>query len=108
VVTLNCPDFGRTPGRPDLQKELHICCVILCPTLGQIVLIVDCLNGTHGLASATVHALIRMDVQHSVTLINAVNRTFVNAGPVLDVNAGQSDHIGHGCNILSTNLTLIA
>src|SRR5664279_222964 len=36
-----------------------------------------------------------MDVQHPATLVDAVHRTFLDAGTVEEVNTRLGDHIGH-------------
>src|SRR5207247_11124778 len=51
-------------------------------------------HGAFGLARAAVDALIRVDVQHVLALINAIHGTHVHAGPVLHVDAGFRDDVG--------------
>jgi hypothetical protein len=36
-----------------------------------------------------------MDVQHPVAFVNAVDRTFVDAGTVLDIDARERNDVGH-------------
>src|SRR5215208_5078380 len=49
-----------------------------------------------GLAGAAVHTLRGVDVEHAVALVDAVDRAFLDAGLVLDVDAGLGDDVGHG------------
>lgn len=63
--------------------------------LGQVVLVVDGLNGANGFARPTIHALVRMDVQCPAALVNAVHRALLHACPVHYVNAWLPDHICH-------------
>ena len=48
----------------------------------------------HRLTCATVHTFIWVDVKHAVTLIDAVNYAFVDAGFVFDVYTRKGDYIG--------------
>ena len=43
-------------------------------------------HGAHRLARSAVHALIRVDVEHAVTFIDAVNRTLSYTSFVFDIN----------------------
>jgi hypothetical protein len=70
--------------------------VVLTPLARKVVLVVDRLYRAHWLASTAVHALIRVDVKHTVTLINAVDGTFVDAGFVLYIDAREGDYVSHG------------
>jgi hypothetical protein len=36
-----------------------------------------------------------VDVQRALALIDAVNRAFVDARTILDIDAGKGDHVGH-------------
>src|SRR4029453_14486046 len=56
----------------------------------------DGLHRADGLAGAAVHALLRVDVEHAVALVDAVDRTLLDAGLVLDVDAGLGNDVGHG------------
>src|SRR5699024_10549208 len=56
----------------------------------------DRLHGADGLAGAAVHALVGLDVEHPLALVDAVHRALVDAGTILHVDAGQGDDVGHG------------
>ena len=94
-------NLGGTSGGSHLNKELNIGRVVLRPLLGKIVLVVDRFYRTHRLTGTAIHALIRVDVEHPVALIDAINRALINAGAVFDINTGQSDYVGHGWWVLS-------
>jgi hypothetical protein len=36
-----------------------------------------------------------VNVEHALTLVNTVDRTFINAGPVLNVDTWQGNDVGH-------------
>src|SRR5690606_35484912 len=62
----------------------------------HVVLVVDRLHRAHRLARTTVHALVRMDVQRPLALIDAVRRTLLDARLVLHVHTRLSNHVRHG------------
>ena len=66
--------------------------MVLC---GNVVFLVNSLNRAYRLTCATVDALIGLDIQHAVAFIDAINRAFFNAGPVLEVYTGKGDHVSH-------------
>jgi len=82
-------------GSPRPSEELDIGLVVVGPFLGKVILVVDCLDRADRLAGAAVDALVRMDIEGAVALVDAVDRALVNAGAVLHIDAGQRDHIGH-------------
>src|ERR671910_1665015 len=67
----------------------------LLPFRRQIVLREDRRDGADRHAGITVHALVGMDVQHPRTFVDAVDRTLVHTGLVLDVDARFRDHVRH-------------
>jgi len=70
--------------------------VIVLPLLRHVVLVEDRLDRADRLARPAIHALVRVDVEHPVAFVDAVDRTFVDARAVLEVHAGLSYHVGHG------------
>src|ERR1035441_3923592 len=49
----------------------------------------------HRLARPAVHALIRVDVKHPLTLVDAIHRALLHARPVQHVHARLADHVSH-------------
>jgi hypothetical protein len=74
-----CGAAWRTYG----LEELHICFVVVSPLLGNIVFIVNGFNWTNWLTCTAVNALIRVDVKHAVTLVDAIYWALLDAGLVL-------------------------
>src|SRR3954470_17952687 len=56
----------------------------------------DGLGRAFGLADAAVDALVRVDDEHVVALVEAVDRADLDAIHVLALDAGLGDHVGHG------------
>ena len=65
------------------------------PFVGQRVLGEDRLDRALGLAGAAVDALLRVDDEDPVGLVDAVDRADVDAGEVFDVDAGLGDDVRH-------------
>src|SRR5690606_21109930 len=59
----------------------------------------NCFYGAHRFARPTVDALIGVDIEHALTLVNAINWTFVNASAVFHIHTGKRNHIGHGARL---------
>src|SRR5207248_6305815 len=78
---------------------------VLGPLLGDVVLGEDGIHRALRLADTTVDALVRVNKQHVreaflVTLIDAVDRTDLHAGLVLDADARLADDVSHGSFLL--------
>ena len=76
-------------------EELRVDRRELLPLGGDVVLVEDRRHRARRLARTAVHALVRLDVEHPRTLVDAVDRTLVYARTVLHVDAGLCDRVGH-------------
>src|SRR5439155_10093283 len=79
-----------------VAEELRVDRRELLPLAGDVVLVEDRGDRAHRLARAAVDALVGLDVEHPPALVDAVHRALVDAGPVLHVDAGLADRVGHG------------
>src|SRR5215470_18020240 len=95
---------GTTGERSGLRGGLNAGIVLeellvdvdeVLPLIGNLVLREDRLHRTHRLARAAVDALVGVDVQHVLPLVDAVDRTDLHTRLVLDVDARLSDHVRH-------------
>ena len=96
-------DLTETRGptrRTETVEELRVRAVEVAPLLGHVVLIEDRLDGAHRLARAAVDALVGLDVEHPLALVDAVDRTLVHAGTVLHVHAGLGDDVRHSNSLV--------
>jgi hypothetical protein len=64
------------------------------PFIGERVLGEDCFDRALGFACAAVDTFLRVDHEHAVALVNAVDGADVDASPVLHVDAGFGDDVG--------------
>src|SRR5262245_27509843 len=95
VVVVDLAELGRAAGRAEVVEEVDVGVVVRLPLLGRVVLVEDRLDRADWLAGTTVDALVGVDVEHPLALVDAVDRTFVDAGPVLEVDARLGDDVGH-------------
>src|SRR5690606_16022124 len=95
MVLVDLTQTGGTAGGTEIVEEVHVGVVVLLPLLGGVVLVEDRLDRADRLARTAVDALVGVDVQHPLALVDAVDRTFVDAGAVLDVHTRLGDHVGH-------------
>src|SRR5262245_12283722 len=87
--------LGRGLDSRIVLEELLIQLDEVLPLIGRLVLSEDRLDRAHRLASAAVDALVRMDVEHRVAFVDAVHRTHLDAGLVLNVDARLGDDVRH-------------
>src|SRR3712207_295770 len=86
----------RAPGAAQVGEELHVGVVEVLPLVRDVVLVVDGLHRADRLAGTAVDALVGVDVEHPVALVDAVDRTLVDARLVEDVDTSLGDDVGHG------------
>src|SRR5208282_5183129 len=63
---------------------------------GDAAVLADRIHRAHRLACATVDALGRVDVELARALVDAVDRAFLDAGLVGDIDTRCGDDVGHG------------
>ena len=80
---------------PNLNEELCIDLRKFFPLTWNIIFVIDCLHWADRLAGSTIDALIRLDVEHPVTFVDAIDWTFLNARLVLHIDTWLGNHISH-------------
>src|SRR4051794_20059780 len=95
VVLVDLTHLGRATGRAEVVEELDVRLVVVLPLLRGVVLVEDRLDRAHRLAGAAVDALVGVDVEHPLALVDAVDGALVDTGPVLHVDARLGDDVGH-------------
>src|SRR2546422_320311 len=84
---------GLDPGV--VLEELLVELDEVLPLLGSLILGENRLHRTHGLARAAVDALVGVDVEHRLTLVDAVDRAHLHACLVFYVDARLRDDVRH-------------
>src|SRR6266571_6946 len=95
VILGDLADLRRAARRADVVEELDVRLVVVLPLVGHVVLVEDRLHRADRLTGAAVHALIRMDVEHALALVDAVDRALLDAGLVEQVDARLRDDVCH-------------
>jgi hypothetical protein len=97
MILVNYADLRCPTGRAIIEEveELDIGLIVVRPLVGQIVFVVDGFNRADWLTSTAIDALIRLDVEHTIALIDAIDRTFVDTCAILEINTGLGDNIRH-------------
>src|SRR5665647_3587788 len=95
VVLGDLAELGCAAGASEVVEELDVGLVEVLPLLGGVVLVEDGLDRADRLAGTTVDALIGVDVERALPLVDAVDRAFFDTGLVLDVNTRLGDHVRH-------------
>jgi hypothetical protein len=86
VIAFDRANLGSTARRTYCVEELNVGLVVIGPLSWKVIFVVNSFNRAHWLTSSTVNTFIWVDVEHAVTLIDAVNRALSNTCFVFDVN----------------------
>src|SRR5439155_10673257 len=73
-VLVDLADLRSPAGRAQILEELVVGCGVVLPLGRYVVLVEDRLDRADRLARPAVHALVGVDVEHAVALIDAVDR----------------------------------
>src|SRR5258708_1621473 len=87
---------GGAAGRGELVEEPGVLNSELGPLLRYVVFVEDRLDRGERLAGAAVDALVGVDVENPLAFVDAVDRAFLDAALVLDLDARLGDHVRHG------------
>jgi hypothetical protein len=95
VISIGLANFAGTTRRTNLNEELGIDLAKLLPLRRNIIFVVDSLNWANWFASATVNALIRLDIKHARTFVDAINRAFFDARFIFNINTRFGNNVRH-------------
>jgi hypothetical protein len=95
MVVICKTDLCSSTWRAKFYEELGINFRELFPVTWNVILVVNSLNRADRLASATIYALIRLDVEHSVTFIDAIHWALFDAGLIFHIDTWLGNHICH-------------
>src|SRR5262249_59803226 len=89
-------NLRSTARRAEILEELVVGRGVVLPLGRHVVLVEDRLDRADRLARPAVDTLVRMDVEHPVTFVDAVDRALLDAGLVEQIDAGFGDDVSHG------------
>src|SRR5262249_61888606 len=82
----------------EILEELVVGRGVVLPLGRHVVLVEDRLDRADRLARPAVDTLVRMDVEHPVTFVDAVDRALLDAGLVEQIDAGVGDAVSRGAS----------
>jgi hypothetical protein len=95
VISIGLADFASAARRTNLNKELSIYFAKLLPLRRDIIFVVDSFNWANRFASATVNALIRLDIKHARAFVDAINRAFFDARLIFNIDTRFGNNVRH-------------
>ena len=101
MVLMDYSGLRSATGGTDVIKEFHVGLVVVRPLFRHVVLVEDGFHRAHRLARTTVDALVGVDIECAITLVNTINRALVDARSIFHINTGQSNNIRHNGVFLS-------
>ena len=94
-VLVDLADLGGAAGRAEVLEELVVRAGVVLPLLRHVVLVEDRLDRADRLTGTAVDALVGVDVEHPVALVDAVDRALLDACLVEHIHARLGDDVGH-------------
>jgi hypothetical protein len=95
VISIGLANFASAARRPNLNEKFGVDLAELLPLRRNIIFVVNGFNWANWFASAAVNALVRLDVKHARTLIDAINRAFFDAGLIFHINTRFGNYVRH-------------
>ena len=97
MVNVNRRETARSTGGTNARsiEELGVNPRIGTPLIRKFGLWENSFNRANRLTRMAIDALFRMDIQGANTLINAIDRAYVQAGFVFDIYTGLRNYVDH-------------
>jgi hypothetical protein len=95
VISIGLANFAGTARGTNLNEELSVDLAELLPLCRNIIFIINSFNWANWFASAAVNALIRLDVKHARTFVDAINRAFFDARLIFNINTRFGNNVRH-------------
>lgn len=95
MVGIGLADFACSTRRADFYKKLGVDFAKFFPLRRNIIFVIDSFNWTDWLASSAVDTLIRLDVKHSGTLVNAIDRALFDTRLIFNINTRFGNYVSH-------------
>jgi adenine deaminase len=95
MICIGCSYFAGATRRANCLEETRVDLTVLLPLSRDVIFVIDGLHRTDRLTCTAINALIRLDVQHPITLVNAINGALLDAGLVFHINTRLGDYVCH-------------
>ena len=98
IANLACSSW-----RANLNEEAGIVLRVLLPWTWDVIFVINSFDRADRLASTTVNALIRLDIEHASAFVDAIYWALFNARLVLNIDTGFGNYVGHVIPLAFTN-----
>jgi hypothetical protein len=95
MVVICETDLCSSTWGAKFYEKLGINFWILFPFAWNVILVIDSFHWTDRLARTAIDALIRLDVEHAVAFIDAINWALFDAGLIFHIDTRLGNHICH-------------
>jgi hypothetical protein len=95
VISIGLANFAGTARGTNFNEEFSIDFAKLLPLRRDIIFVVDSFNWANWFASATVNALIRLDIKHTRAFVDAINRAFFDARLIFNIDTRFGNNVRH-------------
>jgi hypothetical protein len=96
MIGISCTNFARSSWRSKFDEKFGVNFRVFLPLRGDIIFVVDRLNWADGLARTAVHALVRLYVEHSSALIDAINWALFDARLIFHIDTRLCNYVRQG------------
>ena len=76
-------------------KEFHVSFVKIFPFFWNVIFVINRFNRADRFSCAAIHALIWLDVQHSIAFINTIDWTLFDTRFIFNIDTRFRDYVGH-------------
>lgn len=87
--------FAGAAWRAEFIEELGINFLKFTPLGWDIVFVINRFDWADRFAGATIHTLIRLNVEHPIALIDAIDWALFDTGLIFHIHTRKRDHICH-------------
>ena len=96
---------GATWGAKFIE-ELRVNFFKFIPLGWDVIFVIDRFDWADRFAGATVNALIRLDVEHPIALVDAIDWALFDTGLIFNIHTRKRDHICHE-RLLTTSFKVL-
>jgi hypothetical protein len=95
MILTGCSYFAGAAWGAKFIEELRVNFFKFIPLGWDVILVIDCFDWADWFAGATINALIRLDVEHPIALVDAIDWALFDTGLIFHIHTRKRDHICH-------------
>src|SRR5487761_1904470 len=89
-------NLARTTRGSEFNEKFGVNFGVVLPLRRNVIFVIDRFDWTYRLARSAIHALIRLYVEHSRALIDAINWALFDAGLIFHIDTGLCNYVSQG------------